>query len=364
MWAKFTHPSNTPFLARTAWNVWRWILRLLGRPVPSLYVPRKFRHPLESGYLILSEAKGKILAWSWEEHRHDKAYRERLFRDLARISVSINKNPLPRIGSLSFGSDGFVSLCNRPLDLHFQMLENEGIPSGIPRYRTYAAVESYLSDLLSLQDSRAMNQPNAIHDQDDGESQLAALAALRATMHHFISPEYREGPFFYTLSDLHQANIFVDEQWNVQTIIDLEWAYAKPVEMQLAPYWLTSRAVDGFYDAGAISEYEAVLDEYLDIYEAEERRRNGFVFQAPIKRRVWKSGGFWYFHAVSVPKGMYNIFNRHVQPLFNRDHPDQAIFDEVFFWYWGFGAQEMIDKKLGDQENYLARVKEVFGQDG
>ncbi|KAH8905679.1 hypothetical protein BR93DRAFT_945406 [Coniochaeta sp. PMI_546] len=218
------------------------------------------------------------------------------------------------------------------------MLENEGIPSGIPRYRTYAT------------DSKVINQPNAIHNQDDGESQLAALAALRTTMHHFISPEYREGPFFYTLSDLHQGNIFVDEQWNIQTIIDLEWACAKPIEMQLPPYWLTSRAVDGFYDAGAISEYEALLDEYLDIYEAEERRCNGCILQAPIKRRVWKSGGFWYFHAVSVPKGMYNIFNRH------------AIFDEVFFWYWGFDAQEMVDKKLGDQVNYLTKVREVFGQ--
>lgn len=73
-------------------------------------------------------------------------------------------------------------------------------------------MESYISDLLSLQDSKVINQPNAIHDQDDGESQLTALAALRTTMHHFIFPEYREGPFFYTLSDLHQGNIFVDEQ--------------------------------------------------------------------------------------------------------------------------------------------------------
>lgn len=301
-----------------------------------------------------------MLALSWEEHRHEKSYRERLFHDLARVSLSMNKMPLPRIGSLSFNSDGFITLSNRPLNLHFQMLENEGIPSGIPRQRTYTAVEPYISDLLSFQDSKTLNQPNAVHDQDDGERQLAALTALRATMHHFISPEYRDGPFFYTLTDLHQCNIFVDEQWNIQTIIDLEWAHSKPIEMQTPPHWLTSRAVDGFYDNQAVSEYDAVLDEYLEIYAAEEERRNGSVVQAPVQRRVWESGSFWYFHAVSVPKGMYNLFDRHIQPLFNKDHPEQAVFDEVFFWYWGFGAQETIDRKLRDKENYLARVRDVF----
>ncbi|POR32376.1 Uncharacterized protein TPAR_07411 [Tolypocladium paradoxum] len=357
----FTHPSNTPFVLRKMWELWRWMLSLLGHPVPTRYVRRRLRNPLESGYLILSEAKGRMLALSWEEHRNDKSYRERLFRDLALVTLSMNKTPLPRIGSWIFNSNGHITLSNRPLDLHFQMLENEGIPSGIPRQRTYTAVEPYISDLLSLQDSKILNQPNAIHDQDDGERQLAALATLRATMHKFINPEYRDGPFFYTLTDLHQCNIFVDEQWNIQTIIDLEWAYAKPIEMQLPPFWLTSRAVDGFYDAEAVSEYGTVLDEYLDIYEAEEKRRNGFIIQAPTKRHVWESGSFWYFHAVSVPKGMYNLFGRHIQPLFNKHHSEMAIFDEVFFWYWGFGAQEAINRKLKDKEDYFVRVRAAFG---
>lgn len=137
---------------------------------------------------------------------------------------------------MSFRSDGSIALCNRPLDLHFQMLENEGIPSGIPRHRTYPEVESYVSDLLSWQDNKIRFQQNAVRDQRDGHAQLAALTTLRATVHHFISPEFRSGPFFYTLTDLGQKNIFVDEDWNVQTIIDLEWARSVPAQMQLPPY--------------------------------------------------------------------------------------------------------------------------------
>jgi hypothetical protein len=108
--------------------------------------------------------------------------------------------------------------------------------------------------------------------------QMAALTALRATMHRFIRTEYRDGPFFLTLTDLHRSNIWVDEQWNIQTIIDLEWACSQPVEMQLPPYWLTSKAVDGFDEPESVAELETLLKEYFDIYEEEEKMRNGTLY--------------------------------------------------------------------------------------
>jgi hypothetical protein len=245
----------------------------------------------------VSEAKGEPLHKSWEDHRHDKSYRSRLFRGLARISLSLNENPLPRIGSLILDSRGLITLSNRSLTLYLQMLENEGIPSGIPRQRTYTSVEPYISDLLSIQDNRILYQLNAAHDQNDGKIQLAALTALRATLHRFIRTEYRDGPFFLTLTDLYRSNIFVDEQWNIQTIIDLEWACSQLVEMQLPPYWLTSKAADGFNDVDSVTELDTLLKEYIDIYEEEENARNGVLYQAPVMRHVWETESFWYFQA-------------------------------------------------------------------
>lgn len=241
------------------------------------------------------------------------------------------------------------------------MSENEGIPTDIPRHRTYTQVEPYLSDLLTFQDNKIRYQPNAVQSEADGKMQLAALAALRATMHHFIRPECRDGPFFLRLTDLHQNNIFVDEDWNIQTVIDLEWAHTVPQEMHLPPFWLSSRkALDCFDDEAAITDFEAILEEYWTIYETEERKRNGTVVQAPLQRDVWARGSFWYFEALRVPRGMYTLFNRHIQPLYNKEHPDRKIFDDVFYWYWGFGAQDLIDKKLRDKEEYVARVREAF----
>lgn len=95
------------------------------------------------------------------------------------------------------------------------MHENEGIPSGILWYRIYTSTEPFISDLLSLQDNKLRFQPNAIHSDDDSCVQMAALTALRATAHHFISPASCNGPFFYMLSDIQQNNIFIDEHWNI-----------------------------------------------------------------------------------------------------------------------------------------------------
>jgi hypothetical protein len=89
----------------------------------------------------------------------------------------------------------------------------------------------------------------------------------------------------------------------------------------------------------------------LSISAAEEKRLNGTVAEALIQRRVWESGASWYFHAVSVPKGMYNLFNRHIQPLFNKEHSELSIIYQVFFWYWGKGAAATIHAKLKDKQD-------------
>ncbi|KAH8707879.1 hypothetical protein HC256_010040 [Beauveria bassiana] len=272
----------------------------------------------------------------------------------------MNAIPQPRIGALRLQDDDTSALNNRPLNLYMHMLENEGVSSGIPRGRMHAEVDGYLSDLLSLQDAKLRGQPNAIFDVEDGQRQLAACAGMRAVMHHFVDPGTRDGPFYLTLNDLIQSNIFVDEQWNVTSIIDLEWTHTLPAEMQSPPYWLTSKSVDGFYEQKDREEFDEAVKEYLTVYEEEEVRRGGSGRQAEVQRRAWDSGSFWFFRAATVPKAMYNLFNWHIQPLFNEAHPDQSVFDEVFFFYWGRGASEFVDDKMRERKEYVQQLSEVY----
>ncbi|KAL1971002.1 hypothetical protein VTN77DRAFT_2836 [Rasamsonia byssochlamydoides] len=257
---------------------------------------------------------GRMLSESWRSSlRDDQTRRLNLFRDLSRIMLSLSRMPLPRIGSLTLDNHGVVRLTNRPLTLRLQTLENEGIPTTIPRESTYSSVEPYLLDLLGCHDSRIYHQPNSIHSLADGEQQLA-LTTMRAVLHHFTSREYRNGPFVLTLTDLHQSNIFVDDEWHITSLVDLEWACSFPIELQCPPYWLSGRAVDDIEHGEPLETFGKIVSEFINIFEEQEREMRGpKSYQAPIMRQCWDRGSFWYFQAVHSPEGLYRIFNEHTQ---------------------------------------------------
>jgi len=202
-----------PLYIRLIQYVRRGLLSLLGYSVPCQCIRSRSLSNLKTGYLLMdhiAEEDGVMLSESWEEMRHDKVRRSNLFTGLSKIMLSLSRIPLPRIGSFTINNDGVLSLTNRPLTLRLQQLENEGIPSNLDRESTYTTVEPYLLDLLALHDSRLRYQPNAVNDAADCQSQMAALTGMRAVLHHFYSRKLRHGPFFFTLTDMHQSNVFVD----------------------------------------------------------------------------------------------------------------------------------------------------------
>ncbi|KIW82399.1 hypothetical protein Z517_05426 [Fonsecaea pedrosoi CBS 271.37] len=267
----FTAPENVPRFTRLLSYVKRTLFSWLGTASPSRYIRRRRLDILKTGYIIIGRViEGEMLSISWDSFRHDAVRRSNLFHDVARITLSLNKARLPRIGSLSFNDSGHLALTNRPLTLRLQTLENEGIPTPLDRNSTYTAVEPYVLDLLACHDHRIHHQPNSIHHHDDGEQQLAAPTMMRAITHHFLDPTYRHGPFVFTLTYLHQSNIFVDKDWHITSLIDLEWACSLPIEFQSLPYWLSGRAVDEL-TGEHMDTFRRLATEYLDAFEQEER---------------------------------------------------------------------------------------------
>lgn len=59
--------------------------------------------------------------------------------------------------------------------------------------------------------------------------------------------------------------------------------------MQLPPYWLISKAMDGFKDPESVAELGSLLEEYFEIYNLEEKRQNSTLYQVPIMCHVWET---------------------------------------------------------------------------
>ncbi|RAH59988.1 hypothetical protein BO85DRAFT_467618 [Aspergillus piperis CBS 112811] len=349
----FTAIQHTSIFSRLKWYLHRVLSPLFG---------------LKTGYLLLDHVGSSdavMLSESWDRLRHDRKRRANLFRGLSQIILSLAQFPFDRIGSLTIDNHGIVKLTNRPITLRLHHLENESVPTNMDRDLVYSTNDSYYMDLLSYHDSRLRHVPNSIRDKADGEAQLSTLTIMRALLPHFSCRKHRRGPFIMTLTDLHQSNLFVDSDWNIKSLVDLEWTCSRPVEMLHPPYWLTSRGVDQLYEGEHLDAFSEIHAEFMEVFDQEEQNRSQagkkILGLASIMRRGWATGSFWYFHALETPKGLYNIFLDHIQPRYSKlDDAGMVEFERTVSPYWTPDIQTFLDGKLKEKEIYEGHLRDAF----
>lgn len=301
-----------------------------------------------------------MLSESWETLQQDRDRRANLFGDLSRIMLSLDRFPFPCIEALTIDDHGTTSLTNRPLTCTLQQLENFGIPTDIPRDVTYSTVDTYLSDILSYHDNCIQHMPNSIHSTSDGQEQPSALTMMRALLWCFTDRDLRYRPFVLTLTDIHQSNIFVDSDWYITAMIDLEWACARPIEMQHPLYWLTSCSLDSL-DGEHLKAYSNVHSEFLAAFKTEERSLGKCdILYIYIMRKSWEIGSYWYLSALECPNGLYNLYLTHIRQRFAKPEDSSAEFDRILSAYWSTDAAEFIAAKLREKELYCSQLQQKF----
>lgn len=305
-----------------------------------------------------------MLSNTWSEKQHDDELRRNFFRDYSRILLSISRTPLPRIGSFIINREGFLTLSNRPLSMELQELENEKIPTDLPRDYTYSSVESYVTDILGIHDSRLRNQPNAVNNIQDCVYQMSALAAMRTITPMFFHRSMRRGPFVFTLTDLHQSNIFVDDKWRITCLVDLEWACSRPIQMVEPPYWLTNKGVDEI----DVEEFDTLRKEIMSIMRGVETEKSSSVLSkdvggkllllSEVMEQAWATGTFWYSLALSSPTGLFRLFYEHLQPLLSKHRSDEI--GEIMPFYWVKDVGRFVVTKLADKTRYDSELQQAF----
>ncbi|PYH36026.1 uncharacterized protein BO87DRAFT_433019 [Aspergillus neoniger CBS 115656] len=353
----FTAIEHANVFSRIRWYFHNMVSSVLGYPVRPPYLSRHSPFNLTTGYFLIEYVGSTdtvMLSESWHKLRHDHKRRTNLFRGLSRIILSLAQSPFNCIGSLTMNNQGNIKLTNRPLTLRLHQLENESIPTNIGRDLTYSTCDSYYMDLLSCHDSRLRRAPNSVRDKADGEAQLSALTIMRALLPHFTCRDYRRGPFIMTLTDLHQSNIFVDTDWNIKSLVDLEWTCSH-----------YHRGVDQIYGEH-LDAFSGIHAEFMHIFEQEEQVYAGAAGTrtsnlTSIMKKGWGIGNFWYFHALETPKGLYNIFLDHIQPRFLKvDDAKMVEFERTISPYWTPDVQGFLDGKMQDKAVYEGHLRDAF----
>ncbi|KIA75690.1 hypothetical protein HK57_00505 [Aspergillus ustus] len=250
----FTHIDHLSLISRTYHRLRRCLLRWLKYPTPSRYVRREAKDlGLGVPYLLIDyidPSQGKMLSETWADKRDDRQLRTNLFHGLARIMLAVARTPVPKIGSFVLDSNGYLVLGNRPLTMGIQQLEN----------KIYQLICHGTACNLQW-----------THILEDGLYQTSALMVIKSVWSCFFRRDLCRGPFVFTLTDLNQSNIFVDEDWNIKCLVDLEWACSLPTEMVHPPYWLSNQAIDCIQ----LDNYEPLHTEFLDALADEERYLRG-----------------------------------------------------------------------------------------
>lgn len=115
---QFTHVAYCPLHIRL-WNyIQRSFHQLMGYPSLSRYASHPTTLRLSTAYMLLEHVgpvTGQMLSDTIGEYRKDPIRRQRVFRGIARIMLSLARVPQPRIGSFQFHDNGSISLTNWPL---------------------------------------------------------------------------------------------------------------------------------------------------------------------------------------------------------------------------------------------------------
>lgn len=329
----------------------------------SPYTAHPTSQRLPTAYMLLEyigSNTGQMLSNTWEKHRNDPLRRQKLFRGMARLILSLACIPQPRIGSFQFNIDGTVTLTNRPLPCSVIVLENDGAPRSIQRNETYTCTEPFVADMLTLCENSFLTNPSAVYDDKDCRGQMAAGVLLRMLSHHYIKRERRNGPFYLQFTDFHESNIFVDDDWNITCLIDLEWVSALPAEVLAVPYWLTGHGIDEIV-GDDLCEFDKVRQEFMNIFQEEEvyMALKHKPALASIMHEGWKSDAVWLWGCITSTNAMLSLVEDHICPRFS---PLSSKAEEILSQYWSPDSAEIVRRKVADQEEYKKELEILFSK--
>lgn len=358
----FTPIKQLPWVRRAYEWIKQSILRIwYGDGSFRPFVTHRSPIRIESAYLIMEfiePQQGKMLQGMGLPK--DPVHRHRLFSSLAEILADLSRIPLPRIGAFTVGNSGEVTLTGRPLTAGIVMLEADGVPGCIYPGTTYGTTGAYLDDLLSYHEARLEHQRNAVRSEVDAKIKMATLVMLRALQSRFVDRNAREGPFVLQITDLHECNLFVDAEYNITALVDLEWACSLPPELLELPCWLSENQILDLVDTDTYVQstiaFKASCSEFLEILgHVLELHHSSSYPSVNIKASMQGASerqSQWYFRALKHPLIAHDLFQKHIQPLF--EVPNAGLSNNLgtVAQYYIPSSLAFVNRKVEEKKRY------------
>lgn len=282
--------------------------------------------------------------------------RQNLYRGLSRLMLSLARIPQTKIGCLRFNDDCSITLASPPLLCANTILESEGAPRTM--HQPFSDAGRFLFGLLESRCEAFRAQPNAVHDEDDCRLLMSHYIMLHTLLAKGV--ERTEGPFVLQYTDLHASNLFVDEDWNIVGVIDLEFVCSLPPSMLDVLYWFSTQYIDGLRKC--LEEHNRHTEDFLQVFGGEEIRFNARLPLGRIIRKAWVSGEFWIFHCLTSINAMPHLMEDHIwrQFGFQPSLSEETVFVRNLSHFWSEQSDDFVKQKVRDKKQYNNEVTALY----
>ena len=73
-----------------------------------------------------------------------------------------------------------------------------------------------------------------------------------------------------------------------------------------------------------------------------------------------ENGHYWYLSALQTPKGLFNLFEQHLEPRYDRSSDPKESIQAAISRFWMPGMNELLDTKRKEYTEYQKSVDHIF----
>ncbi|EER25477.1 hypothetical protein CPC735_065770 [Coccidioides posadasii C735 delta SOWgp] len=231
-------------------------------PIPRLHgYSINSKNQLGLPFMLLEFIEGKPL-FTVEVRKLPRPQKRELFAKLGDIYIQLFQHKFDRIGALTLDAkdENWVFDHNRPLSVLMNDQTLAGIkPHFIGPNQTFQSTIDYVYAIHQALLDDFYQGKDSIINEEDARSYLYSLHRSRQFLMEWVKPEHNHGPFILNHGDLRSANILVDDDLNILSVLDWEWSHTIPVQMFVPPSWLDGLELVGTAKMPGRLLYESLL---------------------------------------------------------------------------------------------------------
>jgi aminoglycoside phosphotransferase (APT) family kinase protein len=198
-------------------------------PVPKVYGACFHRkNPAKTPYFFMERVTGISLSKAITDGI-DREGVHRILSQLAQIKKVLFNHPWGEIGSHSSYVDDYGETCytvSRQYSTWTITHDTDPLRKNRCKFGPYQMSMHYYSNLLHIGWSDWMDEKYDSGDPTELDDRFKIHAYLASSLLSYV--KHRPQEFFLAHSDLHESNVFVDEEGNITGIIDWEFASMLP----------------------------------------------------------------------------------------------------------------------------------------